>query len=231
MTLCKGLENSYMMVSCMFAKESWGVVIVSTSSAGHDNINRMACVNVRDYGLLLQNLVTYEAVKNVAFVMVYFDLPNYRRVCSRITFSCDILSIKKIMFFSCVPTYRQIQPERVFTDFFAPWSRSNLLIFPANWHSGVNQCLEIYPHLDPLIYISSNPKMFLESYSALRLAQLFFIIILCCWLSRCFCNQNLHTKKSFITASFTRKPSTNHDWWKLIRKQKFKGYNFSIFPL
>ena len=88
-----------MMVSCMFVKGSWGVVIVFTSSAGHDNINRMACVNVRDYGLLMQNLVTYEAVKNVAFVMVYFDMPNYRRVCSRITFSCDILSIKKLCFF------------------------------------------------------------------------------------------------------------------------------------
>ena len=76
MTLCTGLENSYMMVSCMFAKESWGVAIVSTSSAGHDNINRMACVNVRDFGLLLQNLVTYEAVTNVAFVMIYFYMPN-----------------------------------------------------------------------------------------------------------------------------------------------------------
>ena len=50
------------------AKESWGVVIVSTSSAGHDNINRMACVNVRNHGLLLQNRVTYEAVKNVEFL-------------------------------------------------------------------------------------------------------------------------------------------------------------------
>ena len=65
-----------MMVSCMFAKESWGVAIVSTSSAGHDNINRMACVNVRDFGLLLQNLVTYGAVTNVAFVMIYFYMPN-----------------------------------------------------------------------------------------------------------------------------------------------------------
>ena len=65
MTLSTGLENR--MVSCMLhvAKESWGVVIVSTSSAGHDNINRMACVNVRDYGQLLQKVVTYEAVKNV----------------------------------------------------------------------------------------------------------------------------------------------------------------------
>ena len=70
MTLCTGLENSYMMVSCMFANESWGVAIVSTSSAGHDNINRMAYVNVSDYGLLLHNFVTYEAVKNVAFVMI-----------------------------------------------------------------------------------------------------------------------------------------------------------------
>ena len=87
MTLCTGLENSYMMVYCMFAKESWGVVIVSTSSAGHDNINRMACVNVRDYGLLLQNLVTYEAVKNVAFVMIYFYMPNYCQVCFRIALS------------------------------------------------------------------------------------------------------------------------------------------------
>ena len=68
MTLSTGLENSYMIVSCMFAKESWGFVIVSTSSAGHDNTNRMACVNVRNHGLLLQNLVTYEAVKNVEFL-------------------------------------------------------------------------------------------------------------------------------------------------------------------
>ena len=53
-----------------------GVVIVSTTSAGHDNINMMACVNARDFGLLLQNLVTYEAVTNVAFVMIYFYMPN-----------------------------------------------------------------------------------------------------------------------------------------------------------
>ena len=66
MTLSTGLEH--MMVPCMFAKESWSVVIVSTSSAGHDNINRMACVNVRDHRLLLQNLVTYEAVKNLKFL-------------------------------------------------------------------------------------------------------------------------------------------------------------------
>ena len=76
MTLCTGLENSYMMVSCIFSKESWGVAIFSTSSSGHDNINRMACVNVRDFGLMLQNLVTYEAVTNVAFVMIYFYMPN-----------------------------------------------------------------------------------------------------------------------------------------------------------
>ena len=31
--------------------------------------------------------------------------------------------------------------------------------------------MEIYPHIDPLIYISSNPKMFVESYSALRLDE------------------------------------------------------------
>ena len=70
-----------------------GVVIVSTSSAGHDNINRMACVNVRDFGLLPQNLVTYEAVKHVAFVMIFIYMPNYCRVCSRISPSCDILCI------------------------------------------------------------------------------------------------------------------------------------------
>ena len=78
MTLCTGLENSYMMVSCMFAKESWGVAIVSTSSAGHENISRMACVNMRDYEILLQNLVTYEAVKNAAFVMKMFYMTCYR---------------------------------------------------------------------------------------------------------------------------------------------------------
>ena len=76
MTPCIGLENSFMIVSCTSAKESWGVAIVSTSSAGHDNINRMACVNLRDFGLQLQNLVTYEAVTNVAFVMIYFYMPN-----------------------------------------------------------------------------------------------------------------------------------------------------------
>ena len=75
-TLCTGLENSYMMVSCMFAQESCGVAMDSTSSAGHDNINGMACVNVRDFRLMLQNLVTYEAVTNVAFVMIYFYMPN-----------------------------------------------------------------------------------------------------------------------------------------------------------
>ena len=109
-TLCTGLENSDIMESRMFSKEHLGVATVSTPSAGHIHINRMDCGNVRDYGMLLQNLVTYEAVKNVAFGMMYFDMQNYRRVCSRITFSCDILSINKSCFFSCVPTYQQIQP-------------------------------------------------------------------------------------------------------------------------
>ena len=52
--------------------------------------------------------------------------------------------------------------------YLPPWSRSKLLIFPANWHSGVNQCLEIDPHLDPLKYLEQS-KDVLESYSALRL--------------------------------------------------------------
>ena len=34
MTLCTGLENSYMMVPYMFAKGSCGVATVSTSSIG-----------------------------------------------------------------------------------------------------------------------------------------------------------------------------------------------------
>ena len=41
--------------------------------------------------------------------------------------------------------------------------------------------------------------------------QLFLIIILCCWLSRCFCNENFHKKLSFINAYFITKHSTNHD--------------------
>jgi len=42
----------------MFAKESVGVTTVSTPSTGYGNINRMACVHMRGYGILLQNLVT-----------------------------------------------------------------------------------------------------------------------------------------------------------------------------
>ena len=99
MTLCTGLEISYMMVSCMFAKERWGVAIVSTPSAGHGNINRMACVTMRDYEILLQNLVTCEAVKNVAFAMNIFYMTCYCRVCSRITLSSDVLYITKFVFF------------------------------------------------------------------------------------------------------------------------------------
>ena len=82
----------------MFAKERWGVATVSTPSARHGNINRMACVNMRDYEILLQNLVTYEAVKNVAFVMNTFYMTRYRRVCSRITLSCDVLCITTFCF-------------------------------------------------------------------------------------------------------------------------------------
>jgi len=77
MTLCTGLKNSYRMVFCMFAKERWGVATVSTSGAGHENINRMACVNMRDYEILLQNLVTYKAVKYVAFVMNNFYMTRF----------------------------------------------------------------------------------------------------------------------------------------------------------
>ena len=56
--LCTGLEISLMIVSCMFAKGSLGVAIISTPSTGYGNINRMACVHMRGYGILLQNLVT-----------------------------------------------------------------------------------------------------------------------------------------------------------------------------
>ena len=58
MTHCTELGNSYMIVSCIFAKGSFGVANVSTPSTGYGNINRMACVHMRDYGILLQNLVT-----------------------------------------------------------------------------------------------------------------------------------------------------------------------------
>ena len=58
MTHCTGLGNSYMIVSCMFAKGSLGVATVSTPSTGYGNINRMACVHMRCYVILLQNLVT-----------------------------------------------------------------------------------------------------------------------------------------------------------------------------
>ena len=40
---------------------------------------------------------------------------------------------------------------------------------------------------------------------------------------------NFSQKLSLINASFTKKPSTNHDRWKLIRNQNFKGYNFYQF--
>ena len=63
-----------MMVSRRFAKESWGVTTFSTHSAEHRNINRMACVNVRGYGIQLQNFITYLAVKNAAFEMVLTDV-------------------------------------------------------------------------------------------------------------------------------------------------------------
>ena len=65
------------MVFFMFIKERWGVATVSTPSAGHGNINRMACVNMRDYEILLQNLVTYKAVKYVAFVMNNFYMTRF----------------------------------------------------------------------------------------------------------------------------------------------------------
>ena len=58
MTRCTGLGNSYMIVSCMFAKGNLGVATISTPSTGYGNINRMACVHMRGYGILLQNLVT-----------------------------------------------------------------------------------------------------------------------------------------------------------------------------
>ena len=63
MTRCTGLANSHMSVSCMYAKGSLGIAIVSTPSTGYGNINRMACVHMRGYGILLLNLVTYHAVK------------------------------------------------------------------------------------------------------------------------------------------------------------------------
>ena len=125
-------------------------------------------VNVRDYGILLQNLVTYEAVTNLGCVMTYFYMPNFCRVFPRITLICDILCIQKLCFFLF---YRQIQRVGVLTDLFALWKRSMLLIFLANWHSVGNQCLEKDPHLDCLIYILSSQKMFLESYYALRLDE------------------------------------------------------------
>ena len=53
-----------MMVPRLFAKWSWGLAIVSTPSAWHENINRMACVHVTSLGILPQNLATYHAVKN-----------------------------------------------------------------------------------------------------------------------------------------------------------------------
>ena len=48
-TGCTGLENSYMIVSCMFAKGNFGVATVSTPSTGYGNIKRMACVHMRGY--------------------------------------------------------------------------------------------------------------------------------------------------------------------------------------
>ena len=61
-----------MMVPRMFAKGS--VTTFSTHSAEHRNINRMSCVNVRGYGIQLQNFITYLAVKNAAFEMVLTDV-------------------------------------------------------------------------------------------------------------------------------------------------------------
>ena len=122
----------------------------------------MACVNVRDVGLLLQNLVTYEAVTNVEIVMIYFYMPNYCQICSRKTLSYDLLCMIFLFCFLVCRPYCHSQPEMVLYYFFAPWSRFMLLFPPANWHSVAHQCLEIEPNLDPLIYISSNPKMFLS---------------------------------------------------------------------
>ena len=58
LTHCTWLGSSYMIVSWMFAKGSFGFATVSTPSTGYGNINRVACVHIRGYGILLQNLVT-----------------------------------------------------------------------------------------------------------------------------------------------------------------------------
>ena len=47
-----------------------GVLQLLTSSAGHANINKMTCVNVRGYGVPMTNLVA-------AFVIIYFDVYSY----------------------------------------------------------------------------------------------------------------------------------------------------------
>ena len=71
----KHLKLHYaMMVPRMLAKGSRGVTIFSTHSAEHRNINRMACVNVRGYGIRLQNFITYHAAKIAAFEMVLTDV-------------------------------------------------------------------------------------------------------------------------------------------------------------
>ena len=46
-TLCTWLENSYIMVSRLFAKGRCGIKTFSTPSAEHTNINMMACGKVR----------------------------------------------------------------------------------------------------------------------------------------------------------------------------------------
>ena len=63
---------------------------------------------------------------------------------------------------------------------------------------------------------SSSPYTIVSYYNIMLLAISLF-----------FYNENSHKKLRFINASFTRKPSINHDWWKLVLKRNFKATTFN----
>ena len=76
----------------MYGYQSCGVAIVFIPSAELGNINRMVCIQVSGYVILLQGLVTYHAVKSVSFVVFDFYMLNYRRVCPKVPLGCDNIS-------------------------------------------------------------------------------------------------------------------------------------------
>ena len=55
-------------------------------------------------------------------------------------------------------------------------------------------------------------------------AQLFLIIILCCWLSRCFCNENIHKKTMFCKCFFYKKTFKKTWLMKVDTEAKFMNH-------